>query len=317
MLKTTFLSAALGALFVLGVATAPAHAQATRTWISGVGDDANPCSRTAPCKTWAGAISKTATGGEIDALDPGGFGALTITKSITLDGGGGQVASTLVQGTPGMTINASSGIVILRNIRFNGLVNTGTAGTIGVNILAASKVVIEKCEIFGFGTNGIGIFPTAAGGTTFVSVQDTTLNNNGNGIFSKPTTGTVNLAVENSHADANIGSGIRVDGTGGGVTNAAISDSTVSLNGNFALGAFSGSANVAMDVQRVVAAGNVGAGVQSSNSSGGSANTTVGDSMLSNNGSAWSIGGTASLLSYKNNQVTGAMGSTPGTASFQ
>jgi hypothetical protein len=70
--------------------------QATRTWVSGVGDDANPCSRTAPCKTFAGAISKTAAGGEIDALDPGGFGALTITKSITLDGGGGQVASILV-----------------------------------------------------------------------------------------------------------------------------------------------------------------------------------------------------------------------------
>src|SRR5881409_1772379 len=76
-----------------------AQAQASRTWVSGVGDDANPCSRTAPCKTWAGAISKTLAGGEIDALDPGGFGAVTITKSITLDGGGGQVASVLAAGT--------------------------------------------------------------------------------------------------------------------------------------------------------------------------------------------------------------------------
>src|ERR1700727_3142380 len=84
MTKPTLLSALLGALFVAGLAIAPAHAQATRTWISGVGDDANPCSRTAPCKTFAGAISKTTTGGEIDALDPGGFGALTITKSITI-----------------------------------------------------------------------------------------------------------------------------------------------------------------------------------------------------------------------------------------
>jgi len=63
------------------------NAQATRTWVSGVGDDANPCSRTAPCKTFAGAISKTAEGGEINALDPGGYGAVTITKSITIDGG--------------------------------------------------------------------------------------------------------------------------------------------------------------------------------------------------------------------------------------
>ena len=78
--------AATAMLFSLCFA-APASAQATRTWISGVGDDANPCSRTAPCKTFAGAISKTAEGGEINALDPGGYGAVTITKSITIDGG--------------------------------------------------------------------------------------------------------------------------------------------------------------------------------------------------------------------------------------
>src|ERR1700693_920511 len=116
MKKTTFLSALLGALFVAGLAIAPAHAQATRTWISGVGDDANPCSRTAPCKTFAGAISKTTTGGEIDALDPGGFGALTITKSITLDGGGGQVASVLVSGTNGIVVAAgATRVVFIRN----------------------------------------------------------------------------------------------------------------------------------------------------------------------------------------------------------
>src|SRR5579864_2436473 len=93
----------------LFTAPAPAHAQASRTWVSGVGDDANPCSRTAPCKTFAGAISKTLAGGEIDALDPGGFGALTITKPITLDGGGGQVASVLTAGTNGITVAAGSG----------------------------------------------------------------------------------------------------------------------------------------------------------------------------------------------------------------
>src|ERR1700681_4154712 len=83
-----------------------AQAHASRTWISGVGDHVNPSSRTAPCKTWPGAISKTAAGGEIDALDPGGFGALTITKAITLDGGGGQVASILVSGTNGLVVAA-------------------------------------------------------------------------------------------------------------------------------------------------------------------------------------------------------------------
>src|SRR2546429_7788553 len=105
-----------------------AQAQATRTWVSGVGDDVNPCSRTAPCKTFAGAISKTATGGEIDALDPGGFGAVTITKSLTIDGGGGQVASVLVAGTNGIVVAAGGAdIVILRNLRFDGLRGAGNA----------------------------------------------------------------------------------------------------------------------------------------------------------------------------------------------
>src|SRR5688572_1049000 len=85
-----------------------ASAQATRTWVSGVGDDANPCSRTAPCKTWAGAISKTATGGIIDALDPGGYGGLTITKAITVEGNG-TLASGLVSGANGFVINIAAG----------------------------------------------------------------------------------------------------------------------------------------------------------------------------------------------------------------
>src|SRR6266568_3695702 len=82
-----------------------AQAQATRTWVSGVGDDANPCSRTAPCKTFAGAISKTAAGGEISVLDPGGFGAVTITKSITIDGDG-TLAGILASLTNGIIVNA-------------------------------------------------------------------------------------------------------------------------------------------------------------------------------------------------------------------
>src|SRR5438105_14967695 len=85
-----------------------AHAQATRTWVSGVGDDANPCSRTAPCKTFAGAISKTFINGEIDVLDPGGYGTLTITKSITIDGGS-TFASVLASGVNGIIVNVAAG----------------------------------------------------------------------------------------------------------------------------------------------------------------------------------------------------------------
>jgi hypothetical protein len=113
---------------VVLLGTTMLYGQASRTWVSGVGDDANPCSRTAPCKTFAGAISKTAAGGEIDAMDPAGYGAVTITKAITIDGGGGQVASVLVSGTNGIVVQAGpSDVVILRNLRINGI-GTGING---------------------------------------------------------------------------------------------------------------------------------------------------------------------------------------------
>ena len=317
MTKSSFLSALLGALFVAGLAIAPAHAQATRTWISGVGDDANPCSRTAPCKTWPGAIAKTATGGEIDALDPGGFGALTITKSITLDGGGGQVASTLVSGTAGMTVNVAGGVVIIRNVRFNGLLNSGSPGTTGISIVAAAVVVVEKCEVFGFSAAGIGA--TVSTGTLALKVQQTNLNNNGGGIGIKPSGGAiVNASIERTHADANTGAGIKVDGTNGGSSNVAITDSSVSVNNSLGVNAVSGpSGNVKVDLTRVVIADNNGAGVQANNSAGGTAMVTVGQSILSNNTSAWSPVGTPQLQSFQNNQVTGPVGTAPGTISPQ
>jgi hypothetical protein len=99
-MRISVLAAVAGAI-CLSLFSMPANAQASRTWISGVGDDVNPCSRTAPCKTWAGAISKTAAGGEIDNIDQGGFGTLTIVKSITIDGGGADIASSLASGTAG------------------------------------------------------------------------------------------------------------------------------------------------------------------------------------------------------------------------
>lgn len=131
--------------------------QATRTWVSGVGDDANPCSRTAPCKTFAGAISKTATGGEINVLDAGGYGAVTITRSMTIDGKGAQ-ASILGSLTNGIIINAGiDGVVIIRNLSVNGTGN----GINGIRILAAKKVIIEDCMLAGFTQKGIEVNTTA------------------------------------------------------------------------------------------------------------------------------------------------------------
>jgi len=177
------------------------YGQASRTWVSGVGDDANPCSRTAPCKTWAGAISKTAAGGEIDALDPGGFGAVTITKSITLDGGGGQVASVLVAGTNGIVVApGATDVVIIRNIRLDGLLgngsNSGNAGINGIRWISGKTLHIENCTIFGFSQNGIDI-EKSDGGHAFIS--GSVLENNGfAGLLVKNSATNVAVAVTNS-----------------------------------------------------------------------------------------------------------------------
>jgi hypothetical protein len=136
------------------------QAQATRTWVSGVGDDANPCSRTAPCKTFAGAISKTAGGGEISVLDPGGYGAVTITKSITINGTG-TLASILASATNGVIVNAAAtDKVILRNIRISG--DGPTLGSNGIRFLAGAQLTVESCTIENFSGQGIDIALAAA-----------------------------------------------------------------------------------------------------------------------------------------------------------
>jgi hypothetical protein len=200
--KTTLLFAILAAILY----AVPAHAQATRTWVSGVGDDANPCSRTSPCKTFAGAISKTATGGEINCLDPGGFGALTITKSIIIDCHE-TFGSVLVSGSNGITVDVPSGFVTLRNINLNGLLNdtSSAPGLIGISITAAQTVFIEDCVVQGFSNHGISD-TRSIGGNLFV--RNTVVRNNISGGsnaagFNLAADSPNNVVLENVHTVAN------------------------------------------------------------------------------------------------------------------
>lgn len=174
-------------------------AQATRTWVSGVGDDVNPCSRTAPCKTFAGAISKTATNGEINCLDPAGYGAVTITKSITIDCEDTQ-GSILASGVTGIVINITNAADAKKAVKIRGITINGAGSTLtanGIRILAANTVVIEDGVIDGFQTHGISIETTS--GTPRIVVDRMSIRSvNGNGINAFITGGTVNLSVSNS-----------------------------------------------------------------------------------------------------------------------
>src|SRR5215208_2913388 len=211
------------ALCVVGslvLTTLSANAQATRTWVSGVGDDANPCSRTAPCKTFAGAISKTAAGGEISTLDPGGFGAVTITKNLTIEGTKGQgYGSILASGTTGVNVNDSATaapntiVVTLRNLSINGAGTT--LGTNGINFTSGRRLNVEDCQIQNFSTTGIRVAQTVATNNTgtFISVTNTTIYNTVRGIDLSNTISFVAAVVTDSKI-ATMTDGVRVQTNG-------------------------------------------------------------------------------------------------------
>jgi hypothetical protein len=279
------------------LASAPAQAQATRTWISGVGDDVNPCSRTAPCKTFAGAISKTAIGGEIDCLDPGGFGTLTITKSITLDcGGGGIVGSILASAVNGINVNAAGANVIIRNLSINGAGTT--VGVRGVNVLAANNVLIENSQIMNFSQQCIAdVRPTA--GTLVVNNVDARLCALA-GVSTLTSGGVLKLTMNNVRATDN-GNGVSLNPN----TNATITNSVLSNNG--ASGIDNEGANILADGNAIA-----------SNSNG--VNSGSGTTFLSNNHVSWNTtnavnvtGGTVNT--YGNNQLNGNVAGILTTAS--
>ena len=235
-------------LFLLSVlGTGIVHAQASRTWVSGVGDDANPCSRTAPCKTFAGAISKTAGGGEIDALDPGGFGAVTITKAITLDGGGGQVASILVSGTNGIVVQAGvSDVVTIRNIEINGI----GAGLSGIRFLSGKALQIEHCKINGFINHGIDIEPS--GGSTVSVIDTVSSNNTQNGLFVIGAGTRVSVTIDRSRFEHNGNSGVLA----ADFSRVTVRDSDASDNGSVGFISQANSGDVIMNIASSTAGNN-------------------------------------------------------------
>ena len=302
-MRVSVLAAVAGAI-CLSLFSMPANAQATRTWVSGVGDDANPCSRTAPCKTWAGAISKTANGGEIDALDPGGFGAVTITKSITLDGGGGQVASILVSGTNGIVVaGASNDVVILRNLRLNGLLgngsNPGGAGINAILFLSGAALIVEKCEIFGFASNGIDITPNQ---TAKVSISETHIQNSafniGTGdIFVAPTSGTTTVMVNNVYMEGGL-NGVQVKTAGGAVKlDVRNSVATGYINSGVVLNSTNGA--VTGDIFNTQLSG----GADGLAATGAGATGRVGTSTITHNTTGVAALSSSTIQSYKNNMI--------------
>jgi hypothetical protein len=305
---------ALGFISVFAsLGVSPASAQATRTWVSGVGDDVNPCSRTAPCKTFAGAISKTAAGGEINCIDPGGFGAVTITKSMAIKCDWLE-AGILVSGTNGVIVNGAGIVVYLSGLDFEGLGAPGSGaspGLYGINFLQGAELHVVNCVIRGFqgSTQGYGInfVPGTTAGTSFLSVTDTIIENNGSatsggGILIQPGAGVTAKAVISRTHIANNRLGIRADGTGstGGVS-VAIADSVLSNNVQAGATSFTpaGGAPTAVQINRTTVANN-GTGI---NANGAAAILRIGSSVVTGNTAGNAIQNGATMTSFGNNQM--------------
>jgi hypothetical protein len=293
---------------VTAIFSASAPSPSARTWVSAaLGNDANPCTRMSPCLTFAAALAQTMAGGEIDVRDPGDFGPVTITKSVSIYADTASVAGTIPSpGTSGIVVSAGAGDAInLRGLVFDGV---DASGTSGVMFLSGARLHIENCVSLGFTTSGITFSPgTGSAATTQLVIEDTTILNNATGLLIRPTDGIAAIAaLRRLRVDSNTGEGLRIDGTGGfGTINAALADSTASLNASNGIDAVSGPGDATVDIMRVVAASNGSAGIQSNQISGGTASITVGSSMIYGNNVALEALGGASLRTYSNNQVTG------------
>jgi hypothetical protein len=273
MRRIALITAIAGCLFPL-MASAPAHAQATRTWVSGVGDDVNPCSRTAPCKTFQGAISKTAAGGEINCLDPGGFGAVTITKALTISCEAGT-AGVLVSGTNAIIINAGANDhVVLKGLDFDGL---GT-GLVGISFRAGASLVVQDCVIRNFqGNPGVGIaFDTSTNAT--LNVLNTVVTHNGT---------------------ISGGGGIRVAPANASAKASAFLDRVTVTRNNVGIVSLGLGATASMQVTDSAITSNLSTGAIAS---GTGAVVRIGRSAITDNGGA-SISG--NVLSYLDNQIQG------------
>jgi len=289
--------------FILALATA-AQAQATRTWVSGVGDDVNPCSRTAPCKTFAGAISKTAKDGEISVLDPGGYGAVTITKSIYINGthgaGYGSIIASLVNG---IIINITDVNDVRKAVRLRSLdINGASTGINGVSILAATNVFVEDCVIDGFTgngtTSGIGIRMGLTATSANLFVSDSRIHKTVTGIRATTTSGFAVASVRNCNIENNT-TGVEA-ATNGFVT---VADSRIASNSGSGLTA---SASGAQLNARDNIINNNGTAI---NAAAGSSVRAMSNLLLNN---TTGFGGTTSVIS-SDGQNRNAGNTTPGT----
>jgi len=296
---------ALGSFLFMAVFTSPSVAQLQRTFVSGLGDDGNPCSRTAPCRTFGQAISQTNAGGEVVALDSAGYGPFTISKSVTVQAPPGVYAGISVFSGDGIDINAGgSDTVVLRGLTLNYVSGLGS----GIAFNTGGTLHVESCVINGFtGTQAAGVSFTGPGN---LEVKDSILRRNAQGISVRTSSNTAFAAIDHTRLESNIFNGLQVmDGS-----KVTIRNSVTSGNGNIGFAAESStSVSTDLNIESCLASNNA-IGILGQSNSTGVATVRVSNSTVTDNGTGLeNFGSPALILSRGNNTVEGNLENTVGT----
>jgi hypothetical protein len=277
-----------------------------------VGDDANPCSRTAPCKTFAGAISKTAAGGNINCIDPGGFGAVTITKSMTISCKHVE-GSILASGTTGVIINGAGAVVVLRGLEIDGT-STTTPGYQGVRLIQGNSLTVEDCTIRNFTQGspyGNGIRVENSSGISSLHVINSNITHNGTGdgttggaaISILPSgSGDVNVTITNSILSGNT-NGIRADSTSTtGSIDVMMTDTTVANSTGHGISLVGPSKAVRFMLDHVTVAHNGDQGIRAN---GPWTIVRMADSVVTANSFGLQTANSGQIVSYGTNRING------------
>jgi hypothetical protein len=276
----------------------PASATATRTFVSGVGSDANPCTLAAPCRSFAQALTQTSAGGEITILDPAGYGAVTITKSVSIVNDGVGEAGVTASSGSGITVSTGASDVV--NLR--GLTLVGASGSSeGILFTGTGTLNIQNCVIRGFGGDGIGMLP---GGSATFNITDTIVSNVGNNavVIQSAGSGTV-TGVWNRVQTIGSGSGFLVNGANStGAVDVTIANGLASNNGaGVSTEGSPANANTQVMVVNSVVANN-GTGIFED---GGNSTTYLEKTTIAGNTIAINVTNSGALFSFGDNYVKG------------
>jgi hypothetical protein len=270
---------------LMAIAVGTAEAQPKRVFVSATGSDANPCSRTQPCRTLDDGVATVAANGEVIVLDSGNYGDVVIGKAVSIVAAPGVYATIVQEGSqPGITVNAPAGaLVILRNLTVHR--QPAAFGGIGIRFNSGGQIYIEDCVVEGAFANGI---QGGASGLT-LHVTDTKVRGGIDEDAIEVFSGSAYLT--RVHVDGTALKGLEAGGSGVKVT---VRDSVFASTGQ---GILVGSGAV-VTIENSQFSGH---GTALNASTGGE--FRVSQSVIANNGTG--VGGAGTRISFENNRMVG------------